>query len=194
MATIGLPGQPVDVLAGDDVDARSGRLLTVAELQRALTLAVGTRTDGRRPGPAVDGADGPAVTAAPEARKPAACPADPPAELELDPGPDLRWGAAPVPVGPAGDRPVPAGGSRGSRSASCWPCRSGTVTGGPDRCWPRGGPGRGGCWWRRWPAVSGGRRWRRRWPAPPPRPCGRCCWMPPGWRSRRPRSGWGPAA
>src|SRR6478672_10963049 len=158
MATIGLPGQPVDVLAGDDVDARSGRLLTVAELQRALTLAVGTRTDGRRPAPAVDGAAGPAVTAAPEAREPAACPADPPAELELDPGADLRWGAAPVPVGPGG------------------------------------GPGRGGCWWRRWPAVSGGRRWRRRWPAPPPRPCGRCCWMPPGWRSRRPRSGWGPAA
>src|SRR6476661_1805825 len=111
MATIGLPGQPVDVLAGDDVDARSGRLLTVAELQRALTLAVGTRTDGRRPGPAVDGAAGPAVTAAPEAREPAACPADPPAELELDPGADLRWGAAPVPVGPAGDRPVPVGGS-----------------------------------------------------------------------------------
>src|SRR6476661_439631 len=111
MATIGLPGQPVDVLAGDDVDARSGRLLTVAELQRALTLAVGTRTDGRRPGPAVDGAAGPAVTAAPEAREPAACPADPPAELELDPDADLRWGAAPVPVGPAGDRPVPVGGS-----------------------------------------------------------------------------------
>src|SRR5690349_11220081 len=118
MATIGLPGQPVDVLAGDDVDARSGRLLTVAELQRALTLAVGTRTDGRRPGPTVDGAAGPAVTAAtdapapPEAREPAACPADPPAELELDPDADLRWGAAPVPVGPAGDRPVPVGSSR----------------------------------------------------------------------------------
>src|SRR6476469_307361 len=103
MATIGLPGQPVDVLAGDDVDARSGRLLTVAELQRALTLAVGTRTDGRRPGPAVDGAAGPA---------------DPPAELELDPGPDLRWGAAPVPVGPAGDRPVPVGGSTRTRPAA----------------------------------------------------------------------------
>jgi len=118
MATIGLPGQPVDVLAGDDVDARSGRLLTVAELQRALTLAVGTRTDGRRPAPAVDGAAGPAVTAAPEAREPAACPADPPAELELDPGPDLRWGAAPVPVGPAGDRPVPVGGSTRTRPAA----------------------------------------------------------------------------
>ena len=121
MATIGLPGQPVDVLAGDDVDARSGRLLTVAELQRALTLAVGTRTDARRPGPTVDGAAGPAVTAAtdapapPEAREPAVCPADPPAELELDPDADLRWGAAPVPVGPAGDRPVPVGGRPGRR-------------------------------------------------------------------------------
>ena len=46
MATVGVPGQPVDVLAGHDVDARTGRLLTVAELQRALVLA-SPGADGR---------------------------------------------------------------------------------------------------------------------------------------------------
>ena len=39
MAEIGLPGQRLSVLDGGDVDAATGRLLTVAELQAALTAA-----------------------------------------------------------------------------------------------------------------------------------------------------------
>ena len=47
LAQIGMAGQPVDVFTGGDVDVRTGRLLTVAELQRALATAVSPR---RRPG------------------------------------------------------------------------------------------------------------------------------------------------
>ncbi len=39
MAEIGLPGQQLSVLDGGDVDAATGRLLTVAELQAALVAA-----------------------------------------------------------------------------------------------------------------------------------------------------------
>src|SRR6476659_9165946 len=39
MAEIGLPGQRLSVLEGGDVDAATGRLLTVAELQAALLAA-----------------------------------------------------------------------------------------------------------------------------------------------------------
>ncbi|MEP6562422.1 MAG: hypothetical protein ABJD68_15255 [Nakamurella sp.] len=42
MAQIGLPGQGVNILSGDDVDRATGRLLSVAELQQALRLALST--------------------------------------------------------------------------------------------------------------------------------------------------------
>ena len=45
MAQIGLPGQRLDVLAGDDVDGATGRLMSVADLQHALQVAfAATRT------------------------------------------------------------------------------------------------------------------------------------------------------
>ena len=42
MAQIGSPGQRLDILAGGDVDRATGRLLSVAELQRALRVALAT--------------------------------------------------------------------------------------------------------------------------------------------------------
>lgn len=44
---VGRPGQDVSVLAGDDVDPTTGRLLTVAELQAALRAAIVVRQQRR---------------------------------------------------------------------------------------------------------------------------------------------------
>lgn len=49
LAQIGTPGQQLDVLAGGDVDS-SGRLLTVAELQAALRIAVQRSHPDTHPG------------------------------------------------------------------------------------------------------------------------------------------------
>lgn len=46
MAQIGSAGQLIDVAAGGDVDPTSGRLLSVAQLQRALRLAVAMPVTG----------------------------------------------------------------------------------------------------------------------------------------------------
>ena len=54
---VGRPGQDVSILAGDDVDPATGRLLTVAELQQALQVALAVHA--QRPRHPVTGVDTP---------------------------------------------------------------------------------------------------------------------------------------
>lgn len=69
MAEIGCTGQAVDVVGGGDVDPASGRLLSVAQLQRALRLAVAMPAAGQHvvpslPAVPIKSADEPATPAA----------------------------------------------------------------------------------------------------------------------------------
>ena len=84
---VGRPGQDVSILAGDDVDPATGRLLTVAELQQALQAALAVHA--QRPRHPVTGVDTPpALLASGEDLAAAAPPVDDEA-LPAPSGP--RW-------------------------------------------------------------------------------------------------------
>lgn len=117
LAQIGMPGQSVDVLAGGDVDGATGRLLTVAELQVALRLALAgaaAAATPRRPAlerdePTADEVHEPDGADDPAGSGDAACSRVPAAAVDA-PSPaaeGLReWGGSPVPVAGSADRPV----------------------------------------------------------------------------------------
>ena len=115
MAQVGFPGQRPDIPAGGDVDRATGRLLSVAELQRALRVALATaRTPAAadHPSAADPGRAAPAPPRSPprseadhsESRGPVSHQGSALPVLDAV-SPD--WGANPVPVGSGiGERPV----------------------------------------------------------------------------------------
>lgn len=119
-ATIGLPNQAVDVLNGDDIDGRSGRLLTVAELQRALAAALRVRPDrctSMQPSPGITMDD--LMERSARAEDTTSSPIEAYSNEQVAiPAEERRWGAAPVPVGPTGERPAPVGLAPGKAPAA----------------------------------------------------------------------------
>lgn len=128
LAQIGVPGQVLDVLAGGDVDT-AGRLLSVAELQTALNLALQRSrpdADQRTAGPGHDRGTSPAGDSPMQSAPVAASPADGIARPGHAGGPDQE-----PPPGPARDCGGPDPSTPATTSAAAVDAADGDAAGAP---------------------------------------------------------------